>query len=44
MLPNIHQDGDVDLERDLALVQHYQRGDRQAFEDLCLHYRERLYR
>jgi RNA polymerase sigma-70 factor (ECF subfamily) len=35
---------DVDLARDRELVERCQAGDRRAFEDLYLRYRERLYR
>ncbi|MHB8246929.1 MAG: RNA polymerase sigma factor [Acidimicrobiales bacterium] len=35
---------DVDLERDRALVERCQAGDEQAFGDLYLRYRDRLYR
>ena len=44
MLSKSYRDGDVDLQRDHGLLDRCQRGDRRAFEELYLLYRERLYR
>jgi RNA polymerase sigma-70 factor (ECF subfamily) len=44
MLQTNLQQGEVDLERDRALVDRCQQGDEGAFERLYLQYRDRLYR